>query len=114
MERKGSGFEKVLTAYPKQVNFTDELNPTYTSSSTWFKAVLPNLNYSIQGTSNIGVQKSSQKSNQKSDQKNSQKIVALIQSNPNVTIASMAESLLQVHKVFSDTLHEFSLQHLPD
>ena len=51
------------------------------------------MNYSIQGTSNIGVQKSNQKSNQKSDQKNSQKIVALIQSNPNVTIASMAESL---------------------
>ena len=93
MERKGSGFEKVLSAYQKQVNFTDELKPTYTSSATWFKAVLPNLNYSIQATLNIGSQKSSQKSNQKSDQKNSQKIVALIQSNPNVTIASMAEAL---------------------
>ncbi|MBQ9775495.1 MAG: winged helix-turn-helix transcriptional regulator [Lentisphaeria bacterium] len=47
----------------------------------------------MQATLNIGIQKRSQKSNQKSDQKNSQKIVALIQSNPNVTIAYMAESL---------------------
>lgn len=47
MERKGSGFEKVLSAYQKQVNFTDEFKPTYSSSTTWFKAMLPNLNYSI-------------------------------------------------------------------
>ncbi len=71
------------------VNFTDEFKPTYSSSTTWFKAMLPNLNYSIQVTTNTSVQKS----NQKSNQKNSQKIVALIQSNPDVTIASMAEIL---------------------
>ena len=47
MERKGSGFEKVLSAYQKQVNFTDEFKPTYSSSTTWFKAVLPNLNYQL-------------------------------------------------------------------
>ena len=64
------------------MNFTDELKPTYTSSATWFKAVLPNLNYAINAEIN-GSGKSSGKS--------SGKILDLIRSNPQITIPEMAE-----------------------
>lgn len=39
------------------MNFTDELKPTYTSTATWFKAVLPNLNYQLSATVEKTVEK---------------------------------------------------------
>lgn len=79
MERKGSGFEKVLSAYRKQVNFTDDLKPVYSSSATWFKAVLPNLNYQLSAAV------------EKTVEKTVEKILSAIKQNPKVTQQQLAD-----------------------
>ena len=92
MERKGSGFEKVLTAYRKQVNFTDELKPTYTSSATWFKAVLPNLNYSLSSSakSNDSTRETGRR---RSGETSRERILFLIANEPTITMAMIAQEL---------------------
>ena len=83
MERKGSGFEKVFSAYHKQINFNQAMTPRFSSDFSWFKAVLPNLNYGSTG-------KSSGKSSGKGSGKSSGKIVDLICQNPHITIPEMS------------------------
>ena len=86
MERKGSGFEKVFSAYHKQINFNHAMTPRFSSDLSWFKAVLPNLNYDSTG-------KSSGKSSGKSLGKSSEKIVELICQNPHITIPEMSDRI---------------------
>ena len=76
---QGSGFEKVLSAYRKQVNFTDDLKPVYSSSATWFKAVLPNLNYQLSAAV------------EKTVEKTVEKILSAIKQNPKVTQQQLAD-----------------------
>lgn len=82
MERKGSGFEKVFSAYHKQINFNHAMTPRFSSDLSWFKAVLPNLNYDSTG-----------KSSGKSLGKSSEKIVELICQNPHITIPEMSDRI---------------------
>lgn len=45
MERKGSGFAKILDNYAFQVNYTDEKKPYFRSDRYQFTVIMPNLNY---------------------------------------------------------------------
>lgn len=45
MERKGSGFEKIINGYEFQVTFDESKKPTFYSDRTQFRAIMPNLNY---------------------------------------------------------------------
>ena len=45
MERKGSGFGKIIHAYEHQVNFTDDKMPKFRSDRYQFTVIMPNLNY---------------------------------------------------------------------
>ncbi len=45
MERKGSGFEKIISGYESQLNYTEEKKPTFYSDQYQFAVTLPNLNY---------------------------------------------------------------------
>ena len=52
MERKGSGFGKILNGYKAQINYTEDKRPTFRSDRYQFTVVMPNLNYSVpQGVS---------------------------------------------------------------
>ena len=47
MERKGSGFGKILNSYKAQVNFVPSKAPTFRSDRYQFTVVMPNLNYVV-------------------------------------------------------------------
>ena len=47
MDRRGSGFKKILTDYKNQNNFKEELRPSFNSGFGSFTLTLYNLNYGI-------------------------------------------------------------------
>ena len=48
MERKGSGFGKIISGYEFQKNYTDNKKPTFSSDRYQFTVIMPNLNYGTQ------------------------------------------------------------------
>ena len=47
MERKGSGFGKILNGYKVQINYTEAKRPTFRSDRYQFTVIMPNLNYGV-------------------------------------------------------------------
>ena len=47
MERKGSGFGKIIDAYEFQANYTEDKKPYFRSDRAGFVAIMPNLNYDV-------------------------------------------------------------------
>lgn len=47
MERKGSGFGKIIDAYEFQVNYTKDKKPYFRSDRAGFVAIMPNLDYDV-------------------------------------------------------------------
>jgi len=47
MERKGSGFGKIISGYEFQINYSEGKRPTFRSDRYQFTVVMPNLNYSV-------------------------------------------------------------------
>lgn len=54
MERKGSGFGKIISGYEFQLNYSESKRPTFRSDRYQFTVVMPNLNYfgAYKGNSN--------------------------------------------------------------
>ena len=55
MERRGSGFRKVMDAYRTSVNYTTDKEPKFISNGTAFFVTLYNLNYKRSDKKNDGV-----------------------------------------------------------
>ena len=47
MERKGSGFGRIISSYEFQANYSEEKKPKFRSDRYQFTVVLPNLNYGV-------------------------------------------------------------------
>lgn len=47
MERKGSGFGKIIGGYKFQINYDESKKPTFHSDRYQFTVVMPNLNYNV-------------------------------------------------------------------
>lgn len=47
MERKGSGFGKIISGYEFQINYSEGKRPTFRSDRYQFTVVMPNLNYDV-------------------------------------------------------------------
>ena len=47
MERKGSGFGKIISGYEFQINYSEGKRPTFRSDRYQFTVVMPNLNYNV-------------------------------------------------------------------
>ncbi len=47
MERKGSGFGKIISGYETQINYDESKKPLFQSDRYQFTVVLPNLNYNV-------------------------------------------------------------------
>ncbi|MBP3475077.1 MAG: putative DNA binding domain-containing protein [Lachnospiraceae bacterium] len=45
MERRGSGFKKIMQAYEVEPNYTEDKKPTFYSNATEFRVILKNLNF---------------------------------------------------------------------
>ena len=76
MERKGSGFEKIISGYEFQVNYSEEKKPSFRSDRYQFTVIMPNLNY---GVENIDI------SDVNSDVNLWSQIKEVINENPKVT-----------------------------
>ena len=91
MERKGSGFGKILNGYKAQINYTEDKRPTFRSDRYQFTVVMPNLNYGVpQGVSQDVTQDVSQDVAQ--DDLDA-KIIALIKRNNKISTEKMGMML---------------------
>ena len=87
MERKGSGFGKILNGYKAQINYTEDKRPTFRSDRYQFTVVMPNLNYGVtQGVTQDGTQDGTQ------DDLNA-KILALIKKNSKINAEKLGIAL---------------------
>lgn len=85
MERKGSGFGKVIDAYEFQVNYTEDKKPYFRSDRASFVAVMPNLNYDgTQGVTQGGTQGGTQG-------KFEERLLQIIRNNNKTSIKEMSE-----------------------
>lgn len=90
MERKGSGFAKILDNYAFQVNYTDEKKPYFRSDRYQFTVIMPNLNY--RGTQD-GTQDGIQDGTQDGTQDFDTLIMNMIEENNKISAKIMAEKL---------------------
>ena len=84
MERKGSGFAKILDNYAFQVNYTEEKKPYFESDRYQFTVIMPNLNYG-------GIQDDTVNDTVNDTVKN--EIMNLMKNNPRITITDIAKAL---------------------
>lgn len=88
MERKGSGFAKILDNYAFQVNYTEEKKPYFKSDRYQFTVIMPNLNYG-------GIQDDTVNDtvNDIVNDVVKNEIMNLMKNNPRITITDIAKSL---------------------
>ena len=101
MERRGSGFKKIISAYKEHEGYKEGIDPAFSTPWDSFVLTLPKFNViGIEGVyvsdandaeenNEQGGQKDGQKGGQKGGQKNEEKtidtILQLIKDNPNIT-----------------------------
>lgn len=91
MERKGSGFGKIIRGYEFQVNYDDSKKPSFCSDRYQFTVVMPNLNYR---SSYNDTQDDTQGGTQGGIQDNlNRQIIALIKKNNKMSTERMAIAL---------------------
>lgn len=87
MERKGSGFAKILDNYAFQVNYTEEKKPYFRSDRYQFTVIMPNLNYD-------GTQDGTQDGIQDGTQEDiNALILEMIKRNNKISVKQMSEKL---------------------
>lgn len=87
MERKGSGFEKIISGYEFQVNYNESKKPKFRSDRYQFTVVMPNLNYDVPQDVTTNVTTNVTKDNL-DDQ-----ILSLIRKDSRISTRKMAERL---------------------
>ena len=93
MERRGSGFKKILADYEGQVEFDETKMPVFEADNDDFTLTLYNLNYGTNyatQTKQNGTQGDTQDDTQDDTQ---EEIIKMIEENPRVTTADMAKKL---------------------
>lgn len=91
MERKGSGFGKILNGYKAQVNFVPSKVPTFRSDRYQFTVIMPNLNYGVtQGVTQDATQDVTQDVTQ--DDLDA-RIIALIKKDSKISAEKLAMAL---------------------
>lgn len=97
MERKGSGFEKIISGYEFQVNYSEDKKPLFRSDRYQFTVIMPNLNY---GVENIDI------TDVKSDVNLKEKIKAAINDDPKITqralVGKIGVSFRQIQQNMSE------------
>ena len=87
MERKGSGFGKIISGYEFQKNYTASKKPFFRSDRYQFTVIMPNLNYEVYEN---GTQDGTQDGTQKSMES---QIIKLIQSDKKISTEKMSMHL---------------------
>lgn len=81
MERRGSGFKKIMMDYQEQPNYNESLRPLFEADSEDFLLTLFNMNYSEDVTQDV------------TQDDVDKKIKEMIRSNPNISTEEMAKTL---------------------
>ena len=97
MERRGSGFKKILADYEGRVEFEESKMPVFEADNDDFTLILYNLNYessyATQANENV-TQGDTQDDTQGDTQDDTQeKIIKMIEKNPRISTADMAKEL---------------------
>ena len=88
MERRGSGFGKIIRSYEFQANYQEEKKPYFRSDRTQFTVILPNLNYAV---TQDGTQDGTQGGTQGGTQdKFTERIIQIIRNNHKITIQEIS------------------------
>ena len=87
MERRGSGFRKILDAVKFAPNYTEENLPVFNSNPYSFSVTFKNMNYGVEPIS----EDNSQKTREKTREKTRDKIIKAIAQNATVTTAELAD-----------------------
>ena len=93
MERRGSGFKKILADYEGQVEFDETKMPVFEADNDDFTLTLYNLNYGTNYATQVkqnGTQGDTQDDTQGDTQ---EKIIKMIEENPRVSTSDMAKRL---------------------
>ena len=85
MERKGSGFGKIIDAYEFQVNYTEDKKPLFHSDRANFFAIMPNLNFGTQDGTQDGTRGNVH-------DKLEDRLIQMIRSNEKTSIKKMSEA----------------------
>ena len=97
MERRGSGFKKILADYEGQVEFDETKMPVFEADNDNFTLILYNLNYGSNYATHANeekIQGDTQDDTQGDTQDDTQeKIIKMIKENPQVSTADMAKEL---------------------
>ena len=101
MERRGSGFKKILADYEGQVEFDESKMPVFDADNDDFTLTLYNLNYGTNYATQVkqnGTQGDTQDDTRDDTQGDTQddteeKIIKMIKDNPQVSTADMAKEL---------------------
>ena len=89
MERRGSGFKKILADYEGQVEFDETKMPVFDADNDDFTLILYNLNYG----SNYETQVNANGTQGDTQDDTQEKIIKMIKENPQVSTADMAKEL---------------------
>ena len=85
MERKGSGFGKIIDAYEFQVNYKEDKKPAFHSDRSNFFVIMPNLNFGTQDGTQDGTQ-----GNERVQLED--KLILMIRNNKKISIEKMSEA----------------------
>ena len=105
MERRGSGFKKIVSAYREHEGYTEDMASSFSTPRDSFVLTLPKFNViGVEGvyfsnvddtevSHNAGGQKSGQKGGQNDTGKTIDTILQLIKENPSITRKVLAETV---------------------
>ena len=93
MERKGSGFGKIISGYEFQINYDESKRPSFRSDRYQFTVVMPNLNYDV--SQEFEENKTMSESMSELERKRMQIILHYLDTNKEIN-SSIAAKLLKV------------------
>ena len=99
MERKGSGFGKIISGYEFQINYDESKRPSFRSDRYQFTVVMPNLNYDVSHDfeENETMSESMSESMSKLERTRMQIILHYLDTNKEIN-SSIAAKLLKVER----------------
>lgn len=94
MDRRGSGFKKIVEDYQMYANVSNGAKPVFRSELSSFFITLPNLQYVVKGQDGTkGGTKDVTKDVIKDVTKKQADILGVMRDNPNVTTAEMSQRI---------------------
>ena len=96
MDRRGSGFKKILSAYKTLPNYTEGKKPVFTSEYDCFFLTMWNMNYGV--VEDVEEEQKNARENTRENTREKggdiqEKIIDLIRKNPHITIPQIADTL---------------------